>query len=262
MVNYIRIIAILFSVLSCTPEGQWKSVKVTAVPDINQNIEIEEFGLKLVFINKGEFNSYSLHNKKVVNIKYPFWIDRYEMTNQLYCKIMKLKTNPTEQRLAVDLVSWEDANQFCKKLNKLCEKYIPKGYEFRLPTELEWEYACQAGFNSDYNVEGEYDSFAWHSKNSKMQVNEPGLLRPNSWGIYDMHGNVGEWCLDSYQLDNKLSFIESSYFVTDKHFMKSTRGGSYLADIDKATSSSRFGWYKFSTNPGYGFRIVLAPIIP
>jgi len=109
----------------------------------------------------------------------------------------------------MECVSWEKAREFCRKVTALERKAgrLPKDYVYRLPTEAEWEYACRAGSKGPYNVIGDKDapknlkspkfikSFANVAEGKPIDV---GQGKPNAWGLYDMHGNVYEWCLDWY----------------------------------------------------------------
>ena len=109
----------------------------------------------------------------------------------------------------MECVTWEKAREFCRKVTQLERKAgrLPKGYVYRLPTEAEWEYACRAGSKGSYNVKPAIEtaaslkspkyikSFANVSEGKPMDV---GQKKPNAWGLYDMHGNVYEWCLDWY----------------------------------------------------------------
>ena len=128
-----------------------------------------------------------------VRISSPFEMSRYQVTQELWEAIMGI--NPSsfkgEANLPVECVSWEDAQQFIKKLNARNDGYI-----YRLPTEAEWEYACRAGTSGD--CAGNLDAMAWYNRNSGNRTHPTGQKKGNDWGLYDMHGNVWEWCADWY----------------------------------------------------------------
>jgi formylglycine-generating enzyme required for sulfatase activity len=127
-----------------------------------------------------------------VRISRPFEMGKYEVTQAQWEAVTG--SNPSYFKgadLPVERVSWDDAQQFIQKLNAQNDGHI-----YRLPTEAEWEYACRAGSTGDYA--GNLDAMGWYDKNSGHKTNPVGQKQPNAWGLYDMHGNVWEWCQDWY----------------------------------------------------------------
>jgi len=95
-------------------------------------------------------------------------------------------------------ISWEDALAYCEWLSELT------GQQYRLPTEAQWEYACRAGTETRWSVgddERQLDEYAWYAANADEKLHAVARKRPNPWGLFDMHGNVWEWCADWYAPD-------------------------------------------------------------
>ena len=132
-----------------------------------------------------------------------FWMLETQVTQEMWESVTGENPSSIKDSVKqpVETVSWNDCQKYIKKLNKL--KGIPAGYKFSLPTEAQWEYACRAGpvtaFNNGIDFTGTYedepnlDDVAWF-----MSLHEVGLKKPNLWGLFDMHGNISEWCLDWY----------------------------------------------------------------
>jgi serine/threonine protein kinase len=173
-----------------------------------------------------------------------FSIGVYEVTQQQYEAVMG--SNPSNFKRAnnpVENVSWDDAVAFCLKLSALpAEKAARRVY--RLPTESEWEYACRAGTTTEYSFgdhEQDLGKYAWFKDNSGSRTHLVGEKLPNGWGLYDMHGNVWEWCSDAEGSDRVL------------------RGGCFgndAADCRTAVRNPRGPSLRYSCN---GFRLALSP---
>ncbi len=170
-----------------------------------------------------------------------FAIGKYPITQAQYQAVMgtnpsHFKNNPQNP---VEQVSWNDAQAFCQKLSQIT------GKTYRLPTESEWEYACRAGttttyyFGDDANQLGDY---AWYDENSQDKTHPVGQKKPNAWGLYDMSGNVWEWCKDDWH-DSYAGALE--------------RGGSWCSYSYYCRSAFRNDDYRRAfRNHALGFRVV------
>jgi formylglycine-generating enzyme required for sulfatase activity len=174
-------------------------------------------GMKLVLIPKGTFMMGSPKSDEgrqwdetqhEVTISKDYYLGVYEVTQAQYEKVMGknpsyfqgAKVGNENADLPVENVSWDDTVEFCKKLSDLPEEK-KAGRVYRLPTEAEWEYACRAGGVTAFSFGESSESlgdYAWFDENSRRQTHPVGQKKPNAWGLYDLHGNVWEWCSDRY----------------------------------------------------------------
>ncbi len=190
--------------------------------------------------------------------------ERDPKTKRFIRKIEKQRPNPMlGSQLPITSVSWEDAVKFCQRLSELPEEK-KEGRTYRLPTEAEWEYACRAGTSTAYSFGdtatslGDYAWFVGNSKRNNMRARYPvGTKKPNAWGLYDMHGNVWEWCSDWYG-----PYPEG--FVNDpqgpsKGSVHVRRGGSWDCLAPDCRSAFRFGLDQYYRDNDFGFRIALSP---
>ena len=177
-----------------------------------------------------------------------FWIMEMEVTQRQWKAVMG--NNPSKIKgddLPVENVSWDDCQEFCKKCIQL-------GLPVSLPTEAQWEYACRAGTKGFYA--GNLDDMAWYGDNSNDKTHLVGTKNPNAWGLYDMHGNVWEWCLDGYS-----KYPDDS--ITDPKITTNTypvfRGGGWRDDAESCRSAKRNYIDRVNHFNYLGFRCVINP---
>lgn len=187
-------------------------------------------------------------------------MDRNLVTQEQYEKVMgdnpsrwKGGNNPVEQ------VRWSDAVRFCNKrseLERLRPCYDLKTWKcdfdaegYRLPTEAEWEYACRAGTSTAYffgDDPSKLRDYAWFDKNSGGHPRPVGQKQPNAWGLYDMCGNLWEWCNDFYKVDYYNESPPTDPKGPEAGQTKVVRGGAWRFTAEKCRSA-----YRYNENPGY-----------
>ena len=202
-----------------------------------------------------------------VEISRSFLIDRYLITQEDYVEVMG--RNPSQfvgARLPVDSISWLDAITFCNRLSELSgleaayhvigkEAMVDFGTNgYRLPTEAEWEYCCRGGDQEDRY--GPIDDVAWYNGNSDGKTHEVGKKAANAFGLYDMLGNVWEWCNDWYQRHYPKE-RQVDYVGPESGFERVLRGGSWSDVPDCIRSSFRNMSSALSSESRHGMRVVL-----
>ncbi|MFM7281685.1 MAG: formylglycine-generating enzyme family protein, partial [Planctomycetia bacterium] len=189
-----------------------------------------------------------------VTLTYSFWMGATPVTQEEFQALMGFNPSYHEgQKKPVEQVSWLVARAFCEALTRKQSGLlaIPAGYEYRLPTEAEWEYACRAGTTSEYNTGDEFEllpSQACFDADGPVPV---ASYPPNAWGLYDMHGNVDEWCLDSYAAYSAGAVTDP--FVTGGPF-RVLRGGSWDYSSAYCRSAARDVYIPGYSTVYVGFR--------
>jgi len=248
--------------------------------DLNITIPLSDgVDLDMVWIKPGTFTMGSPESElgrssdevlHQVTLTQGYWLGKYEVTQAQYQAIME--TNPSYYKgadLPVEQVSWNDAMDFCAKLTEI-EKTagrLPAGYEYTLPTEAQWEYACRAGtstaLNSGMDLSNaeecpEMDEVGWYYYNSDSMTHPVGQKQPNAWGLYDMHGNVYEWCLDWYGDYPTSSVIDPT--GSDTGDLRVQRGGGRSLRASGCRSAWRSSSISTSRYRIGGFRVALTPV--
>ncbi len=210
-----------------------------------------------------------------VEFSYDFEMARYEVTQQLYKTVMG--ENPSVwggPRNSVEMVTFRDAEQFCQRMTQLLHdaELIAANEEIRLPTEAEWEYCCRAGTTTAYSFgenaqrEGDtgklarrLDEFGWHTGNAAGNDPPVGALKPNAWGLYDMHGYLWEYVSDSWQRDYADAPADGgSVDPGNRQAQRVMRGGSWRDHFTLLRSAARQPIPDHTRSDAIGFRCVKA----
>lgn len=219
---------------------------------------------ELVWVEGGIFKMGSSMNKSEkpihkVNIS-SFAFGKYPVTQELWMAVMG--NNPSYfigDKRPVDRVSWGEIQEFFQKINQ--DKRLLYDQGFRLPSEAEWEYAARGGLNSRrYRYAGgeKLDEVGWYLENSNYETKEVGLKLPNSLNLYDLSGNVWEWCEDQFHKDYKHALDDGSALLgMENDSWRSQRGGSWDSISDSCRPCARGANSPSRRFSNTGFRVLL-----
>jgi formylglycine-generating enzyme required for sulfatase activity len=252
-------------------EVEKQEFKVTQIP-VEAEYIIEDLGngvnIEMVYIPAGSFMMGSNEDPAEQPIHrvtlLPFYVGKYAIARKQYVKVMSERgwepfgdkggNYPME-------TTWSNTIEFCKSLSQLT------GKQYTLPSESQWEYVCRGGTSTSFyfgetiiptlgNYRVEYPDGERPLYSRMAQSDEVGEKLPNAFGLYDMHGNVHEWCLDTWHENYTDSPVDGSAWVDNSNNLRVLRGGSYSCPAKNCRSSSRSSFFDVS---GYnaGFRVVL-----
>ncbi|HNX04797.1 MAG TPA: SUMF1/EgtB/PvdO family nonheme iron enzyme, partial [Opitutales bacterium] len=256
-------------------------------PELEKNWRLRDIGLDMVWIAPGSFQMGSPETedsrdpdespRHAVTLSKGFWMGRYEVTQGQWMAVMG--TDLDSQRgldgaesvievrggsWPMYYVSWEDASRFCERLNET-EKVagrLPEGYRYALPGEAQWEYACRAGSEGMFSSPT-LDPVAWFDADSDADSSSGpaphpvGRKKGNAFGLYDMHGNLFEWCADWYGSYAEAPAADPAGPATGE--FRVFRGGSWLTAPGKCRSAYRGSAKPDLRGEGIGFRLALVP---
>jgi formylglycine-generating enzyme required for sulfatase activity len=199
-----------------------------------------------------------------VTFRNPFRMAKYEMTQELYQFIMD--SDPSKwkgPRNSVELVSWDQSVEFCRKLTTELrkQKLLAEDEVARLPSEAEWEYACRAGSKTAYSFgakDADLKDYAWFKGNAAGNDPPVGKLKPNAWGLYDMHGYVWEWCQDAWHPSFKDAPSDGSAWDERAAGERVLRGGAWTEGAERCRSAARHHAKPDFRSDAVGFRCVVA----
>lgn len=226
-------------------------------------------GMKFVAIPPGRFTMGAGAGEVPVDLAQPFRLGIHEVTQGQFKAVMG--TEPWKRKegvkagehIAASHVHWADATEFCRKLTEQerAAGLLSANKAYRLPTEAEWEFACRAGTTTKYSFGDDaapLAEYAWYIANSKnvgeSYAHAVGLKKPNAWGLFDMHGNLYEWCND--WLGGKLPG-DTDPKNPDFGSYRVLRGGAWLYEAQNSWSTSRRRYSPDAHSPLIGFRVVL-----
>lgn len=285
--------ALIWSVVVAVLAGFGLQAQEEKRPAEGKNATVESLGLELVWVAPGSFrmgsNNGDSDERPVheVRISRGYWLGKHEVTNGEYQAFLKasgydgrrdadgdyLRHHRDWQEYASTAadyptvcVSWNNSVAFCKWLTERerAAGRLPAGYEYRLPTEAEWEYAARGGVQSrsfTYAGSNRVDEVAWYGGNSDRKTHPVGGRKPNELGLHDMSGNVWEWCHDWYQ-DSYSGLSGTDPAGPGSGSNRVNRGGGWIRGATLCRSANRCGDGPADAYFNLGFRVALAAPVP
>ena len=241
--------------------GSSASARSNMTVVLSDNVTLELVKVEAGTFTMGARNGDDLGDAKEhkVTLTRNFYLGSTEVTQTQWAAVMG--NNPSRRKgvvLPVENVSWKNAMEFCKRLNDM--GLAPKGWKFTLPTEAQWEYAARGGNRSrgyKYSGSDNLDDVAWYTSNSGSKTHPVALKTANELGLYDMSGNVWEWCLDRYET----GYARDPEFLTGNSGTDCViRGGSCGNFAKDCRSAYRYHFGSGGRDGFTGFRVALVKV--
>ena len=242
----------------------------------NRVFTVNHIPLKMVFVKGGDLQlgctadrDDSCKAREIPNHTVSlsdFYIGETEVTQALWMAVMGHDNNPSYWKgntLPVERVSWAECHRFVARLNKYLAKELPEGYHFALPSEAQWEYAARGGMKSAgtrYSGGNDLKQLAWFYDNSNERTHDVRVKTANELGVFDMSGNVWEWCEDWY---NESYYAENQSWTNPMNDVEATyrvlRGGSWNYAAPYSRCATRDYGSIHTRYEDCGFRVALVP---
>ena len=250
-----------WALYSCTPDLPEKYIE----PHTKMEFVLIKAGNFIMGTPPSEAGQHKMDHYHKVELTKPFYMGEYEVTQEQWQHIMH--STPSHfsalgDSFPVENINWYETQEFIKKLNVL-----NSNGHFSLPTEAQWEYACRAGSNTPFNTgenlttdeanfDGNYPYKEFPKGIFRNKTTKVGSFKPNAWGLYDMHGNVWEWCEDWF-CEYPEAFVKDPVGDCESD-LKVIRGGSWYFNAESARSGRRYTHHPEDRGFSLGFRLIKA----
>ena len=258
MKKFFYLMIVVMLVASCKKDGGSSNPIEDPLGSDTLKINVNGVSFKMIKIESGTFQMGSENGEEdeqpIHSVTLScFYIGETEVTQAVWKAVMG--SNPSRfegDNLPVESVSWDDCQEFISKLSK------KTGHRFALPTEAQWEFAARGGNKSrgyEYSGSNSVDDVAWHNGNSSYQTHPVGSKQANELGLYDMSGNVYEWCADWY--GDYSSSPQTDPTGSETGSIRVFRSCGWFEYANRCRSTFRYGDVPGTCDPGLGLRLVL-----
>ncbi len=227
-----------------------KEAFITETFTLAENVKLE-----MVVIPSYSGKLKDVSEQTMAEIRQEFMMGIYPVTQEQYEAVMECNpSNFNGAKLPVETVTWDEAKEFCEKLNQRIQ--LPPGRKFNLPTQFQWDYVARSRGTVPFRNEAEFGKFAWFKKNSRKTTHNVGQKAVSPYGLYDLYGNVHEWC------DNEWENVGKPGYPTPPagNAMRVALGGTWDSDADTCVQAVYLSGVPETRENRIGFRVVIVPV--